>query len=144
MPGLDGQKMSKSYGNTIGLREAPDEVDQKIRKMQTDPQRVRLTDPGNPNKCPVWNLHEVYSDEGVKNWVREGCLSAGIGCLDCKKPLIEKVLEEQKPIHERARQYEENPELVKSIISEGSERARDAAKATLEEVRAVMGLSFGR
>jgi len=144
MPGLDGQKMSKSYGNTIGLREAPDVVDQKIRKMQTDPQRVRLTDPGNPDKCPVWNLHEVYSDDNVKNWVREGCQSAGIGCLDCKKPLIEKVLEEQKPIHERARQYEENPELVKSIISEGSERARDAAKATLEEVRKVMGLSFGR
>jgi len=144
MPGLDGQKMSKSYGNTIGLREAPDDVDQKIRKMQTDPQRVRLTDPGNPDKCPVWNLHEVYSDESVKNWVREGCQSAGIGCLDCKKPLIEKVLEEQRPIHERARQYEENPELVKSIISEGSERARDAAKATLEEVRSVMGLSFGR
>ena len=144
MPGLDGQKMSKSYGNTIGLREAPDDVDQKIRKMQTDPQRVRLTDPGNPDKCPVWNLHEVYSDESVKSWVREGCQSAGIGCLDCKKPLIEKVLEEQRPIHERARQYEENPELVKSIISEGSERARDAAKATLEEVRSVMGLSFGR
>jgi len=144
MPGLDGQKMSKSYGNTIGLREAPDDVDQKIRKMQTDPQRVRLTDPGDPDKCPVWNLHEVYSDEGVKNWVREGCQSAGIGCLDCKKPLIEKVLEEQRPLHERARQYEENPELVKSIISEGSERARDAAKATLEEVRKVMGLSFGR
>jgi tryptophanyl-tRNA synthetase len=144
MPGLDGQKMSKSYGNTIGLREAPDDVNQKIRKMQTDPQRVRLTDPGNPDKCPVWNLHEVYSDKDVKKWVRQGCQRASIGCLDCKKPLIEKVLEEQKPIHERARQYEENPELVKSIISEGSERARDAAKATLEEVRKVMGLSFGR
>jgi tryptophanyl-tRNA synthetase len=144
LPGLDGQKMSKSYGNTIGLREAPDHVEQKIRKMQTDPQRVRLTDPGDPDKCPVWSLHEVYSDESVKSWVREGCQSAGIGCLDCKKPLIEKILAEQKPIHERARQYEENPELVKSIISEGSERARDAAKATLEEVRKVMGLSFGR
>ena len=144
MPGLDGQKMSKSYGNTIGLREAPDEVDQKIRKMQTDPQRVRLSDPGDPEKCPVWKLHEVYSDDSTKNWVREGCTSAGIGCLDCKKPLIDQVLEEQKPIHERARQYEESPELVKSIISEGSERARDAAKATLDEVRKVMGLSFGR
>ena len=144
MPGLDGQKMSKSYGNTIGLREAPDAVDQKIRKMQTDPQRVRLTDPGDPDKCPVWNLHEVYSDEHVKSWVRAGCQSAGIGCLDCKKPLIEKILAEQKPLHERARQYEENPELVKSIISEGSERARDAAKATLEEVRQAMGLSFGQ
>jgi tryptophanyl-tRNA synthetase len=143
LPGLDGQKMSKSYGNTIGLREDPDVVDQKIRKMQTDPQRVRLSDPGDPEKCPVWKLHEVYSDESTKNWVVQGCKSAGIGCLDCKKPLIEQVLEEQRPIRERARQYEENPELVRSILSEGAERARDAAKGTLEEVRRVMGLSFG-
>ena len=144
MPGLDGQKMSKSYGNTISLREEPDVVDQKIRTMQTDPQRVRLSDPGDPEKCPVWKLHEVYSDESTKNWVIEGCKSAGIGCLECKKPLIEKVLEEQRPIRERARQYEENPELVRSILSEGAEKARDAAKGTLEEVRKVMGLSFGR
>jgi tryptophanyl-tRNA synthetase len=143
MPGLDGQKMSKSYGNTIGLREEPDEVARKIKTMQTDPQRVRLTDPGDPEKCPVWKLHEVYSDESVKNWVQEGCRSAGIGCLDCKKPVIDQVLEEQRPIRERARQYEDNPELVRSIVSEGSERARDAAKATLEEVRQSMGLSFG-
>ena len=143
MPGLDGQKMSKSYGNTIGLREDPDVVSQNIRTMQTDPQRVRLSDPGDPEKCPVWQLHEVYSDESTKNWVVEGCKSAGIGCLDCKKPLIEQVLEEQRPIRERARQYEENPELVRSILSEGAERARDAAKGTLEEVRRVMGLSFG-
>ena len=144
MPGLDGQKMSKSYGNTIGLREEPTVVDQKIRTMQTDPQRVRLSDPGDPEKCPVWKLHEVYSDESTKSWVIEGCKSAGIGCLECKKPLIEKVLEEQRPIRERARQYEENPELVRSILSEGAEKARDAAKLTLEEVRKVMGLSFGR
>jgi len=143
MPGLDGQKMSKSYGNTIGLREEPDVVDQKIRKMQTDPQRVRLSDPGDPDKCPVWKLHEVYSDDSTKNWAREGCKSAGIGCLECKKPLIDQVLEEQRPIRERARQYEENPELVRSILSEGAENARDAAKETLQEVRKVMGLSFG-
>lgn len=142
MPGLDGQKMSKSYGNTIGLREEPDDVVQKIKTMQTDPQRVRLSDPGDPAKCPVWQLHEVYSDEDTKNWVQEGCKSAGIGCLECKKPVIDKVLEEQRPIRERAKQYEENPELVRGIIAEGSERARDAAKATLEEVRKVMGLSF--
>ncbi|KZZ29834.1 tryptophan--tRNA ligase, partial [Oleiphilus sp. HI0081] len=128
MPGLDGQKMSKSYGNTIGLREDPDSVTQKIRTMQTDPQRVRLSDPGDPDKCPVWKLHDVYSDESTKCWVREGCTSAGIGCLECKNPIIEKVLEEQRPIRERARQYEENPELVRSILSEGAERARDAAK----------------
>ena len=143
MPGLDGQKMSKSYGNTIALREEPEVVEQKIRTMQTDPQRVRLSDPGDPEKCPVWKLHEVYSDDSTKEWVQNGCKSAGIGCLDCKKPIIEAVLAEQKPIRERARQYEEDPELVKSIIVEGRERARDAAKDTLEEVRRVMGLSFG-
>lgn len=144
MPGLDGQKMSKSYGNTIGLREEPEEVEKKIRTMQTDPQRVRLSDPGDPDKCPVWQLHEVYSDDDTKQWVRNGCTSAGIGCLDCKKPVMEAVIAEQKPIRERARNYEENPELVRSILSEGAERARDAAKATLEEVRSVMGLSFGK
>ena len=143
MPGLDGQKMSKSYGNTIALREEPEVVEQKIRTMQTDPQRVRLSDPGDPEKCPVWKLHEVYSDESTKEWAQTGCKSAGIGCLDCKKPVIEAVLAEQKPIRERAKQYEENPDLVKSILVEGRERARDAAKDTLEEVRQVMGLSFG-
>ncbi len=143
MPGLDGQKMSKSYNNTIGLREEPDEVALKIKTMQTDPQRVRLTDPGDPEKCPVWKLHEVYSEDDTKRWVQEGCRSAGIGCLECKKPVTDKILEEQRPIRERARQYEDNPELVRSIVSEGSERARDAAKATLEEVRRAMGLSFG-
>ncbi len=143
MPGLDGQKMSKSYNNTIGLREDADSVAHKIKTMQTDPQRARLTDPGDPEKCPVWKLHEVYSEEDTKQWVQNGCKTAGIGCLDCKKPLIEKILEEQKPIIERARHYEDNPELVRGILSEGREKARDAAKATLEEVRAVMGLSFG-
>jgi tryptophanyl-tRNA synthetase len=142
MPGLDGQKMSKSYGNAIGLREDADSVVKKIRTMQTDPQRVRLTDPGDPDKCPVWQLHEVYSDEKTKRWVQEGCRSAGIGCLDCKKPVIDAVLEEQRPIHERAKHYEENPELVRSIIAEGVETARDAAKATLEEVKRAMGLSY--
>ena len=125
------------------MRESPESVTHKIQKMQTDPQRIRLTDPGDPDKCPVWGLHEVYSDADTKSWVREGCAKASIGCLDCKKPLIEKVLAEQAPIIERARQYEENPELVRSIISEGAERARDAAKSTLVEVRKAMGLSFG-
>ena len=142
MPGLDGQKMSKSYNNTIGLREDPDQVVTKIRTMQTDPQRVRRTDPGEPEKCPVWSLHNVYSDEKTQEWVLEGCRSAGIGCLDCKKPVIDAVLAEQKPIRERGRDYEENPELVKSIIEEGCEQARDAARDTLEEVRRVMGLSY--
>ncbi|SFM24925.1 tryptophanyl-tRNA synthetase [Marinobacter zhejiangensis] len=142
MPGLDGLKMSKSYHNTIGLREEPDSVAQKIRTMQTDPQRVRLTDPGEPEKCPVWGLHEVYSDEDTKQWVQKGCRSAGIGCLECKKPVIDAIVEEQRPLHERAAEYESSPDLVRSIIEEGCERARDAARDTLEEVREAMGLSY--
>ena len=142
MTGLDGQKMSKSYGNTITLREAPDSVDKKIKTMTTDPARVRRTDPGDPDKCPVFKLHEVYSDDERRQWVREGCTSAGIGCIDCKKPLIEAVLAEQQPMRERARQYEENPDLVKSIIAEGCEKARSVAKSTLEEVRTAMGLDY--
>jgi tryptophanyl-tRNA synthetase len=142
MTGLDGQKMSKSYGNTITLREAPDSVNKKIKTMTTDPARVRRTDPGDPDKCPVFKLHEVYSDDERRQWVREGCTSAGIGCIDCKKPLIEAVLAEQQPMRERARQYEENPDLVKSIIAEGCEKARSVAKSTLEEVRTAMGLDY--
>lgn len=142
MTGLDGQKMSKSYGNTITLREAPDSVDKKIKTMTTDPARVRRTDPGDPDKCPVFKLHEIYSDEDRRQWVRQGCTSAGIGCIDCKKPLIEAVLMEQQPMRERAKQYEENPDLVKSIIAEGCEKARSVAKSTLEEVRTAMGLDY--
>ncbi|PAV26305.1 tryptophan--tRNA ligase [Tamilnaduibacter salinus] len=142
MPGLDGQKMSKSYGNTIGLREEPDAVEQKIRVMQTDPQRVRRTDPGEPEKCPVWGLHQVYSDDATKEWVQTGCRGAGIGCLDCKKPLIDAVIEDQKPFLRRAQEYENNPDLVRSIIDEGCEQARDAARETLVEVREAMGLQY--
>ncbi len=142
MPGLDGQKMSKSYGNTITLREEPDSVANKIKTMTTDPARMRRSDPGDPDKCPVFQLHEVYSDDKTRQWVREGCTSAGIGCIDCKKPLIEEVLEEQKPMRERARPYVENPDLVKSIVAEGCEEARVIARATLEEVRRSMGLYY--
>ena len=142
MPGLDGQKMSKSYNNIIPLREEPDTVAKSIRTMTTDPQRVRRNDPGNPDVCPVYQLHEVYSDDETREWVRDGCTSAGIGCIDCKKPLIDSVLEEQQPMRERARQYEENPDLVKSIVAEGCEKARSIAKATLEEVRTAMGLDY--
>jgi tryptophanyl-tRNA synthetase len=101
-----------------------------------------LTDPGDPEKCPVWQLHEVYSEEDVKDWVQKGCRSAGIGCLDCKKPVIESVLKEQAPIHERAVEFENNPQLVKNIIKEGSEKAREEARATLIEVRDAMALSY--
>lgn len=140
VPGLDGEKMSKSYNNIIALREDPDVVDEKIRTMQTDPQRVRLTDPGDPEKCPVFALHQVYSDDSTRSWAAEGCRSAGIGCIDCKKPLIEAVNAEQTLLRERARQYEEQPDVVQSILQEGAEKARDAAKDTLEEVRAAIGI----
>ena len=141
VPGLDGEKMSKSYGNTISLREAPEEVEQKIRTMKTDPARVRRNDPGDPANCPVWGLHELYSDDSTKRWVEDGCKRAGIGCLDCKKPLIDSIRSEQSGMRDRARRYEEQPELVKAILNEGVEHARDVARDTLEEVRAVMGLT---
>ncbi|MFA6179887.1 MAG: tryptophan--tRNA ligase [Candidatus Methylopumilus sp.] len=142
MPGLDGQKMSKSYNNTISLREAPDSIAKKIKTMPTDPARIRRTDPGDPAKCPVWQLHEVYSDESTQQWVQNGCKSAGIGCIECKTPVIDAVLAELKPIQERAAQYAEDPTLVKNIVSEGCERARKMARETMREVRDVMGLNY--
>ncbi len=142
MPGLDGQKMSKSYGNTISLREDPAEVENMIKRMPTDPSRVRRNDPGEPEKCPVWQLHQVYSDDKTKAWVQEGCRSAGIGCLDCKGPVIEAVLAELKPMQQRAAEFEAQPELVKRVIREGSEKARIVAQETMQEVRQVMALDF--
>jgi len=142
MPGLDGQKMSKSYGNTIALRDDPQQVEQALRTMPTDPARVRRTDPGDPGKCPVWQLHEVYSDDDTRKWVNEGCRSAGIGCIDCKQPVIEAVLAELAPIRERAMEFNEDPKLVRNIISEGTEAARDVAQDTLAEVREAMGLIY--
>jgi tryptophanyl-tRNA synthetase len=140
MPGLDGQKMSKSYGNTIGLREEPEAVTQKFKTMPTDPARVRRTDPGDPDKCPVWQFHQVYSAEDVKSGVRTGCTTAGIGCLECKQHVIDAVLAEQAPIRERALEFAGNHNLVRSLVAEGCEAARDVAQETLDEVRAVMGL----
>jgi len=142
MPGLDGQKMSKSYGNTIGLREDADSITKKIRTMPTDPARVKRSDPGDPAKCPVWQLHLVYSDDKRRQWVQEGCRSAGIGCLECKQPVIDAVIEELKPIRERAAQYLEDPTLVRSIIADGCEKARKLAHETLREVRQAMGLDY--
>jgi tryptophanyl-tRNA synthetase len=142
MPGLDGRKMSKSYDNIIGLREDKDDISKKIRTMPTDPARVRKTDPGTPELCPVWQLHEVYSVDDTKAWVQQGCRSAGIGCLECKKPVIDAIVNELEPICERAKQYENNVDLVKSIINDGSERARDMARDTLQEVRQAMGLNY--
>jgi tryptophanyl-tRNA synthetase len=140
VPGLDGRKMSKSYGNTIGLREDPEVVTRKLRAMQTDPARVRRTDPGDPEKCPVFDLHRIYSDQGTRDWAAAGCRSAGIGCLECKQPLIDKVVAEVTQMRERARDYEENPDLVNNIVAEGAEKARESARETLDEVRRAMRL----
>jgi len=140
LPGLDGRKMSKSYGNTIGLREDPDSVAKKLKTMQTDPARVRRSDAGDPDKCPVWSLHQVYSDQATRDWAAAGCRSAGIGCLECKKPLIDRVVEESTAMRKRAEEYENNPELVRAILTEGCEKARDAARETLDEVRRAMHL----
>jgi len=142
MPGLDGQKMSKSYGNTISLRDDMATVDEKLRKMPTDTNRIRLTDPGDPKKCPVWQLHEVYSDDDVKNWVQEGCKTAGIGCLECKRPIIDAVQDELKPIQDRAKDFSADRPLVKNIVAEGREFAADLASDTLEEVRKAIGINY--
>ena len=137
MPGLDGQKMSKSYDNTITLREPLEQIAKKISTMPTDPARVRLTDPGDPNKCPVWQLHEVYSDESTREWVNAGCRSAGIGCLECKKPLSDAIVAELEPIQLRAVQYEKDPDVVRSIIAEGCEAARETARESRRRARIV-------
>ncbi len=142
MPGLDGQKMSKSYNNTISLRDTKEEIDQKVRTMPTDPARVRRTDPGDPAKCPVWQLHQVYSSDKLQKQVMEGCRSAEIGCIDCKGHIITAIQEELEPMQERVQVYEESPEMVRNIINEGSEKARDEARKTLDEVTHVMGLNY--
>jgi len=142
MPGLDGRKMSKSYDNIISLREDNDSIAQKIKTMPTDPARVRLTDPGDPEKCPVWEFHKIYSDEKTCDWVQQGCRSAGIGCLECKQPVIDAVVEEITPIREKAKQLEDNMAMVKSVIAEGSEKARDVARETMTDVRQAMGLNY--
>ena len=142
MPGLDGQKMSKSYNNTITLREDEISVTKKIRTMPTDPARVRRTDPGTPERCPVWELHQVYSTDDTRQWVRQGCTTAGIGCIECKQPVIDGVLAEQKPMRERAQIYLDDPSLVRNIIADGCEKARKLAGETMRDVREVMGLSY--
>ena len=140
MPGLDGEKMSKSYNNFISLREAPASVEEKVRTMQTDPARVRLTDPGDPSNCPVFALHEVYSDDAVRDWATQGCQTAGIGCVDCKKPLIDAINAEQSIYRQRAAQFEEDPDLVNAILQEGSEKARTIARETMEDVKDAVGI----
>nr|CUV12777.1 Tryptophan--tRNA ligase [Ralstonia solanacearum] len=142
MPGLDGQKMSKSYGNTIRMREDKASVEKKVRTMPTDPARVRRTDPGDPEKCPVWQLHQVYSDADTKEWVQKGCRSAGIGCLECKQPVIDGILREQQPMLERAQKYMDDPSLLRAIIADGCDAARKVTQETMREVREAMGLTY--
>ncbi len=142
MPGLDGQKMSKSYGNTISLRDSADEIETKIKRMPTDPARIKLSDAGDPKKCPVWQLHEVYSDEDTCNWVVDGCTNAKMGCVACKQPVIDAMQAELMPMQERIAKYQSDPELIKQIIHEGSEKARNVAKETMAEVRDSMGIVY--
>ena len=142
MPGLDGRKMSKSYDNTISLRDAPEHVEKKILTMPTDPSRIRRTDPGSPLRCPVWPLHEVYSNEYEKKWVQEGCRSAGIGCVDCKQLLKNRINDELAPIQESIKEYEADLAQVKNIVAEGSDAAREEAKNTIEQVRDAMELEY--
>ena len=140
LPGLDGRKMSKSYGNSIAIREERAVVEHKVRRMPTDPARVRRTDPGDPERCPVWQFHLAYSDDDTRAWVQRGCTGAGIGCLECKQPVIDAILREQQPMLERAQPYVDQPALVRDILDDGCERARAAARETMAEVRDAMGL----
>jgi len=142
LPGLDGAKMSKSYNNSIAIREDKAAIEQKVRRMPTDPARVKRTDPGNPDKCPVWQFHLVYSDENRRQWVTQGCTSAGIGCLECKQPVIDGILAEQQPMLERAEPYVSNPRIVREIVDAGTERARITARETMRDVREAMGLNY--
>lgn len=142
MPGLDGEKMSKSLANTISLRESEKDAENKLRTMPTDPARIKRSDPGDPEKCPVWKFHQVYSDKGVCDWVQQGCRSAGIGCVECKQPVIDAVKAEIRPIRELATEYAADRQTVQKIITEGNEAARSVAHDTLEEVRRAMGISY--
>ena len=142
MPGLDGQKMSKSYGNTISLREDAQSITKKVKTMPTDPARIRRTDTGNPKNCPVWELHLVYSDQNTRDWAENGCKTAGIGCLECKEPLIQSILKEQQPMLERAQQYLDDPSLLRALIADGCDKARKTAQETMRDVREAMGLDY--
>ena len=132
--------MSKSYNNMIRLNQTKDELTKALNAMPTDPARVRKSDPGNPDKCPVWDLHKVYTDESTRRELDQGCRTAGIGCLDCKKHLIEALDAELQPMRERRREYEAVPEVIQDILSDGREKARVAARETLGNVRDAVGL----
>jgi len=142
LPGTDGRKMSKSYGNTILLTDAEPVVRQKLKTMVTDPARVRRTDPGNPDLCPVGDLHKIFSSQETMAKVNEGCRSAGIGCIECKGWAADALLKVLLPIQERRKKYEENPRLAWDILMTGTAKAAKVAEATMKEVRAAMGMSL--
>jgi tryptophanyl-tRNA synthetase len=110
--------------------------------MPTDPARVRRTDAGEPARCPVWQFHQVYSDAPTQEWVQKGCRSAGIGCIECKQPVIDAIVAEQEPMHERAQPYLDDPSLLRAIVADGNETARKLAQETMRDVREAMGLSY--
>jgi tryptophanyl-tRNA synthetase len=142
MPGTDGRKMSKSFGNALFLRDNPETLAEKLRPMLTDPARKRRKDPGDPEKCPVFDLHAAFSPEASREWAAAGCRSAGIGCLDCKARLTEHLLERLAEIHRRRPEYEARPDTVWDILREGSKRARVVAQATMEDVRSAMKIRY--
>lgn len=142
LPGLDGAKMSKSYNNSIAMREDRASIETKVKRMPTDPARVKRSDAGNPERCPVWQFHLVYSPEATKTWVKTECTRAGIGCLDCKQPIIDAILAEQAPMLARAEPFVSNPRLVRDIVDAGTQRARATAQETMRDVREAMGLNY--
>jgi len=144
IPGTDGRKMSKSYGNAIYLKDDPETVRQKLRPMLTDPARKRRTDPGNPDVCPVFDLHKAFSPPESQAWAAQGCRTAGIGCLDCKAKLAEHMLERLKEIHARRPALAARPDTVWDVLMEGSKKARAVAEATMDEVRSAMKIRYDR
>lgn len=141
VPGTDGRKMSKSYGNAIQLDEDPGSIEARLGRMATDPRRVRRTDPGDPADCPAHALHRVYDSPEELDWVDRGCRTAGIGCLECKKVMIRHVVEDLEPFREKRRELAARPGWVREVIEEGTRKARGIARATMEEVRAAIGFA---
>jgi len=142
LPGTDGRKMSKSYGNTILLTDPEPVVRQKLKTMVTDPARVRRSDPGNPDVCPVGDLHKIFSDRATMDKVNVGCRSAGIGCIECKSWAADALVKLLSPMQEKRKKYEENPRLAWDILEAGTERARKTAVETMDDVREAMGMSL--
>ena len=142
IPGTDGRKMSKSYGNVVLLKDPPEAVREKIRPMVTDPARKRRVDPGNPDICPVFDLHKAFSSRETQEWAAQGCRSAGIGCLDCKGRLFDHLLHRLEEFHARRPEFSSRPDTVWDILEEGAKQARAAAAATMEEVRRVMKVGY--